>query len=326
MGIALLLAVLTYLGKITIWQIYLLSALQAGAMAFDIPARQAMIPSLVPARDIPNAFSLSSIVANVGAITGPALSGVIIATLGQEYTYLFNAMSFLVIMLALLLIGPVQQAGARSGINLSAVKDGIRFILSKPVIFSTMLIDFVATFFASATTMLPIIAKDILKVGELGYGWLASSQAIGSLTAGLIISQVKELRRQGLVFLLAVFIFGAATIAFGAAGTFAISVAALIVMGAADTVSTIIRNTIRQLNTPDQIRGRMVALNQLFFQGGPQLGEVEAGIVATLLGVPFAIISGGIACIIGTGLIVIKWPQLRSYNGDEHLLVDTISN
>jgi MFS family permease len=116
-----------------------------------------------------------------------------------------------------------------------------------------------------------------------------------------------------------VVIFGSATVLFGATRGLAIAMCALILMGAADAVSTIIRNTIRQLNTPDHIRGRMTAVNQIFFQGGPQLGEVESGIVANLFGVPAAIISGGVGCIIGAVFIVLKWPQLRSYNGDEHL-------
>jgi predicted MFS family arabinose efflux permease len=99
---------------------------------------------------------------------------------------------------------------------------------------------------------------------------------------------------------------------------FLVAFSALVLMGAADAVSTIIRNTIRQLNTPDHIRGRMTSVNQIFFQGGPQLGEVESGIVAALLGVPFAIVSGGIGCIVGALFILFKWPQLRTYNGDEH--------
>jgi MFS family permease len=199
-----------------------------------------------------------------------------------------------------------------------------------------MLMDFVATFFASANTMMPIVAKDLLKVGEIGYGWLSSAQAVGSVAAGLVVSQIPKLRRQGPKFLGAVVIFGLATVLFGTShlfgvdqallnltGTpitiaFLVAFAALVLMGAADAVSTIIRNTIRQLNTPDHIRGRMTSVNQIFFQGGPQLGEVESGIVAFLLGVPFAIVSGGIGCIIGAVFIVLKWPQLRTYNGDEH--------
>jgi MFS family permease len=316
---ALALAILTFTGQITIGYIYLLTAFQATAVAFDGPARQAMIPNIVSAEDLPSAFSMSSIAQNAGSIIGPALSGIVIVALGQGYTYFFNAISFLAVIIALVMIGPVMQDAKRSGIHLSAAMEGIRFILNKPIILSTMLMDFVATFFASANTMMPIVAKDILKVGEIGYGWLSSAQAVGSVIAGLVVSQVKKLPRQGLTFLIAVVIFGAATVLFGGTTIFTIAMVALILMGAADAVSTIIRNTIRQLNTPDHIRGRMTAVNQIFFQGGPQFGEVESGIVAALFGVPAAIISGGIGCIVGTALIVLKWPQLRNYNGDEHL-------
>jgi len=216
-------------------------------------------------------------------------------------------------------MGPISQDTRKSGIHLSATLDGIRFIYSRPIIFSTMLMDFVATFFASANTLMPIVAKDILKVSEIGYGWLSSAQAIGAVAAGVVVSQVQKLRKQGSIFLIAVVIFGSTTVLFGATSAFAIAMFALILMGVADAVSTIIRNTTRQLNTPDHIRGRMTAVNQIFFQGGPQLGEVESRIVAHLFGAPAAIVSGGIGCIIGTALIVLKWPQLRTYNGDEHL-------
>jgi MFS family permease len=324
--VALALALLTLTGNITIWYIYLLTAIQATAVAFDGPARQAMIPNIVPAEDLPSAFSMSSIAMNAGSIIGPALSGIVIVALGQGYTYFFNAVSFLAVILALILIGPVLQDARKSGIHLSAALEGIRFIFSRPIILSTMLMDFVATFFASANTMMPIVAKDILKVSEIGYGWLSSAQAIGSVAAGVVVSQVQNLRKQGPIFLIAVVIFGATTVLFGATNAFVIAMLALMLMGSADAVSTIIRNTIRQLNTPDHIRGRMTAVNQIFFQGGPQLGEVESGIVASLFGVPAAIISGGIGCIVGAALIVLKWPQLRTYNGDEHLQVKALAN
>jgi len=317
--VATILAILTWSGHINIWMIYLLTAVQATAMAFDLPARQAMIPNIVPAKDLPSAFSMSSIAGNTGSIIGPVLSGIVIVSLGQAYTYFFNAISFLAVIIALVLIGPVQQDVRRSGIHLKAAADGFRFILSKPVILSTMVLDFVATFFASANTMMPIIAKDILKVGEIGYGWLSSAQAIGSVAAGIVISQLRTLRKQGPTFLVAVVVFGFSTVFFGITHQFSFAMLALILMGAADAVSTIIRNTIRQLQTPDHIRGRMTAVNQIFFQGGPQLGEVEAGIIASIFGVPFCIISGGIGCIVGVTLIALKWPQLRVYNGDEYL-------
>jgi MFS family permease len=317
--VALVLALLTFTGHITIWYIYLLTAIQATAVAFDGPARQAMIPNIVPAEDLPSAFSMSSIAQNAGSIIGPALSGIVIVALGQGYIYFFNAVSFLAVIIALFFIGPVLQVSKKSGIHLSAALDGIRFSFSKPIILSTMLMDFVATFFASANTMMPIVAKDILKVGEIGYGWLSSAQAIGSVAAGIVVSQLQKLPKQGPIFLIAVVIFGSTTVLFGATSAFSIAMLALILMGAADAVSTIIRNTIRQLNTPDHIRGRMTSVNQIFFQGGPQLGEVESGIVASLFGVPAAIISGGIGCVVGAVFIVLKWPQLRTYNGDEYL-------
>ena len=324
---ALALAYLTYTDQITIWSIYVLTALQAVAVAFDGPARQAMVPNLVPANDLPSAFSMSSIAMNTGSIVGPALAGVVIATLGQEYTYFFNAISFLAVILALIAMGPVAQDSRKApGVSFQAALDGMRFITSRPIILSSMLLDFVATFFASANTMMPIVAKDLLKVNEIGYGWLASAQSIGSVIAALVVSQISTLRRQGPLLLAAVTVFGVATILFGVAGSFFLAMQALILMGIADTVSTIIRNTIRQLQTPDHIRGRMTSINQIFFQGGPQLGEVEAGIVATLFGVPFAIISGGIGCIVGMLLILRKWPQLLTYNGDEPILAGVASD
>ena len=320
---ALALAVLTYTGHIQIWNIYALTAIQAGAVAFDLPARQAMVPNLVPAEDLPSAFSMTSIAFNTGAILGPGLSGIVIATLGQGYTYLFNAISYLAVIVAILAIGSVTQDTSRSpGIRLSAITEGVRFIFARKIILSSMLLDFFATFFASANTMMPIIARDILRVGPQGYGWLTAAQPIGSVIAGLVASQAQGLRRQGRLLLGSVIIFGGATVLFGMSDAFGAAMLTLIVMGGADAISTIIRSTIRQLQTPDQMRGRMTSINQIFFQGGPQFGEVEAGIVAQLFGVPFAIISGGIGTILATVLIARKWPILRNYNGDEPLALE----
>jgi MFS family permease len=316
--VAAILAYLTFAGTITIWNIYLLSAIQASAIAFDIPARQALIPNIVSREDLPSAFSMTSIAMNTAAIIGPALGGIVIATLGQGYTYLFNSISFLAVLIALLLIGPVaQDASKAAGVSLTAVMDGLRFITSKPIIFSTMILDFFATFFASANTMMPIVARDILNVGEVGYGWLVSAESIGSVAAGLVMSQIQILRKQGPLLLISVVAFGTATIFFGLSNTFMLAMLMLMLLGAADTVSTIIRNTIRQLQTPDHIRGRMTSINQIFFQGGPQLGQVEAGVVAQFFGVPFAIVSGGVLTIFSVWVISRKWPQLRTYDGSE---------
>ncbi len=320
--LALALGLLTQFGHISIWIIYAITALQAIAIAFDGPARQALIPNLVPAEDLPNAFSLTSIAFQAGAVIGPALSGLVIALGGQQAVYYINAISFLAVLVALVLIGDVPQKVSErvNRISLTAIREGIHFIVIKPIILSTMLLDFVATFFASANTLMPIIARDILNVGVVQYGWLSAAQSVGAVSAALVISQMREIRKQGMLFLGAVVIFGAATIVFGLTSSFALALIVLAVMGAADGVSTIIRNTIRQLQTPDYIRGRMTSVNQIFFQGGPQLGEIEAGAVAQFFGAPFAIITGGIGCILGLGLIVRKWPQLTSYNGDEPIL------
>ena len=316
-------------GHIDLWHIYLLTALQAVAQAFDIPARQALVPNLVPNADLPNAFSLNSIANQVGAILGPALSGFIIAAGGLPYVYIINAISFLAVILALFMMGPVEQqktstTPSRNGtVSLSAIFEGVRFIRKQPLIISTMVLDFFATFFASANTLMPIIAVDVLHVGAVAYGWLSAAQAIGAMVAALIISQMRAIRRQGIVFMLSVVAFGLATILFGAARTVLLAMFALIIVGAADTVSTIIRNTIRQLATPDYIRGRMTSVNQIFFQGGPQLGEVEAGLAAQLLGAPFAVISGGVGCILAVIWIARRWPQIRKYNGDEPVVAGT---
>jgi MFS family permease len=318
--VALALAWLTFRGHITIWQIYALTAIQATAFSFDMPARAAIIPNLVPAQDLPSAFSMNSIAFNVGAVLGPLMSGIVIAGWGIGYTYLINAISFLAVIVALILIGQIPQQvlpSSQAKMSLEPVKQGLQFILSQPIILSTMLLDFFATFFSSANTMMPIVARDILKVGETGFGLLSAAQSIGAVLAAVVVSQIKTIRKQGLVFMSSVVVFGLTTIGFGMAKNFVLVMQLLILMGSADAVSTILRNTIRQLQTPDYLRGRMTSINQIFFQGGPQLGEVEAGIVATLFSVPISIITGGIGCIVAVFVIGRRWPEIVRYNGDE---------
>jgi MFS family permease len=318
--VAMVLGILTLNGTINLGLIYLLTAVQAVAVAFDLPARQALVPNLVPAKDLPNAFSLNSIAMQTGSIAGPAMSGLVIAALGQSAVYLINSLSFLAVLAALLLMGSVTQqapAGAKPALSLEAIREGIQFILRQPIILSTMVLDFFATFFSSANTLMPLFVRDVLKVGVIEYGWLSAAQSIGAVTAALILSQMTAIRRQGPIFLLSVVSFGLATILFGASRTFALAMAALILVGASDSVSTIIRNTIRQLQTPDHIRGRMTGVNQIFFMGGPQLGEIEAGAVAQGWGVSFAIISGGIGTILIVLMIAARWRVLLRYDGSE---------
>ncbi|HEY9526488.1 MAG TPA: MFS transporter [Anaerolineales bacterium] len=321
MAVALVLGFLTLSGDIRLWHIYLLTGVQAAAMAFDLPARQSLVPNLVPRADLPSAFSLQSIAFSTGSIVGPALSGVVIGYLGQEYVYLINAATFLGVIVALALLGPVPQSRTLVERGLRAawtdIRQGVTFIRNQPLILSTMILDFIATFFSSANTLLPFFAQNILHIGEVAYGWLAAAQSIGAVLVGIIASQFRNIRYQGMLLLGSVVVFGVATILFGVSRLYLIIFLALALMGAADSVSTIIRNTIRQLNTPDSLRGRMTSINQIFFMGGPQLGEIEAGAVAQFFGVPFAIITGGIGTILGVWVIVAIWPALPRYSGEE---------
>lgn len=326
-AIAATLGWLTFTGKATLAWLYLLTALQAAAFAFELPARQAIVPNLVHREALPSAFSLQSMAFQMGSILGPMLSGLVIAYIGQAWVYYANAISYLALIAALVFIGPVPQArrhapatGQTRLVDFEAIREGVHFIFNQPIILSSMLLDFFATFFASANALLPIFAQDILQVGEVGYGWLSASASVGALIASVALSQVQNLRRQGVLLLWSVVGFGAATVLFGLSRDPWLSGLALALTGAADTVSMVIRNTIRQLQTPDELRGRMTSINQIFFVGGPQLGELEAGLAAQFLGAPLAVITGGIGCILAVGWVARRWPQLARYNGDEPIV------
>ena len=321
--LAALLAWITRTGHDTVWVIYAITAVTAGVTAFDLPARQSLIPNLVPREQLTNAFSLGSIAFQTGAIVGPALGGLVLARLGLDWAYWINALSYVAVIIALLMMGPVHQEAqpaASGGVSLAAVAEGVRFIRGQPIVLSSMLLDFFATFFSSATALLPIFAKEILGVGPLGYGWLVSAQSVGAVCAATVISIRGQIIGQGKVLLRAVTVFGLATIVFGLSRSYWLTFGALAVAGAADSVSTILRNTIRQLQTPDRLRGRMVSVNQMFFMGGPQLGEMEAGLVAQLFGAPFSVVSGGVGCLLAVAWVIRRWPSLQRYRGDEPAL------
>jgi MFS family permease len=314
--VAAALAALTFLGHAAVWHIYLLAGLSSAASSFDAPARQALIPNLVPREHLPNAISLNTIMFQFASVAGPSLAGISIAVLGVGWVYLFNAISFLFVIAALLMMRelPAVPAAEKSGVSLKAALEGLRFVFSSPMIRSTMLLDFFATFFSSATALLPIFAQDILKVGAHGYGWLYAAPSAGALLASVfMVSQVDRIGRRGVVLVWAVAGYGLATVLFGISRTFWLTFFALALTGAADTVSMILRNLVRQLETPDHLRGRMVGVNMVFFMGGPQLGEFEAGLVANWLGAPFSVISGGIGCLLATGWIAAKTPALLAY-------------
>jgi MFS family permease len=252
-------------------------------------------------------------------VIGPSLAGVVIANLGVAAVYWLDALSYLAVIGSLVLMRVRPEPHAGTSVSLRAALDGIRFLRSEPIILSTMLLDFIATFFGSALTLLPLFARDILRVGPEGLGLLYAAPSAGAVIAGIWMSLVAGSRRQGLLLLAAVMAYGLCTTVFGLSTSFWLSLLMLAGVGAADTISTVIRNTIRQLRTPDELRGRMVSVNMLFFMGGPQLGEFEAGVVARLAGGPFSVWSGGVMCMVAVGLLAWRVPALRTY--DEHAAV-----
>ena len=210
--------------------------------------------------------------------------------------------------------GVANHPGARSDISLKSALEGLRFVFRSPLIRSTMLLDFFATFFSSATALLPIFAQDILHIGPRGYGWLYAAPAAGALTmSAAMVLLTSKIDRRGPVLLWAVGLYGAATVGFGLSRSFWVTFACLALTGVADSVSMVIRNIVRQLETPDHLRGRMMGVNMLFFQGGPQLGEIEAGAVANWFGAPFSVITGGIGALLATAWVAASTPELRAY-------------
>ena len=313
-----ILALLTFRGLGLVWPIYLLAALGSAAGSFDGPARQALIPNLVPREHLPNAISLNTIMLQIASVLGPSVAGIVIASLGVGWVYAINALSFVFVIAALLRMRDIPRAGAgeKSDISLRAALEGLHFVFSSPMIRSTMLLDFFATFFSSATALLPIFAQDILRVGAWGYGWLYAAPSIGALLAsGIMVPAVDWIERRGIVLLWAVAGYGLATVVFGWSRQFWLTFICLALTGATDTVSMVLRNIIRQLETPDHLRGRMTGVNMVFFMGGPQLGELEAGVVANWLGAPFSVVSGGIGCLIATAWIAAKTPALIGWHG-----------
>jgi MFS family permease len=317
--VALTLAVLTFRGLTHVWPIYVLAALGAAVGAFDLPARGALVPTLVPREDLPNAISLNTIMFQTASVVGPSLGGLLIAATSVGWVYVANAISFFFVIIALLMMRevparPASEGGSRDDVSFSAAMEGLRFVFASPLIRSTMLLDFFATFFSSATALLPIFAQDILQVGAKGYGWLYAAPAAGALiTSAVMVGITDRIERRGPTLLWAVAGYGLATVVFGISRSFWMTFLCLALTGATDTVSMVIRNIVRQLETPDRLRGRMTGVNMVFFMGGPQLGELEAGAVANWLGAPFSVISGGVGCLIATAWVAFSTPALRNY-------------
>jgi MFS family permease len=317
------LAALTYSGVTAIWPVFVLAAIGGGVSAFDLPARAALVPMLVPREHLPNAITLNTIMFQMASVVGPAVAGIVIAKTSVGMTYALNGVSFGFVIVALLMMRDVpetelsSETGTRTDVSWKAAAEGLRFVFRSPLMRSTMLLDFFATFFASATALLPIFAQDILHVGATGYGWLFAAPAVGSFITSLaLVPLVEKIQRRGASIIWSVAGHGLATIVFGVSRSFWLTFLCLAMVGSTDTISTVFRNVIRQLETPDRLRGRMTGVNMVFFMGGPQLGEFEAGAVANWFGPPFSVVSGGIGCLLSTAWVAWTTPMLRRYRRD----------
>jgi MFS family permease len=334
--VATALALATFLDRDRLWLIYTLNALQAAASAFDGPSRSAFIPRLVPPADLPAAITLNLTIFQGAIIIGPALAGVVLASaaawlpLGPRgapaLIYALNAVSFLGVLLVLARIrtsgAPAPGAPAQTGNPIAAMREGLRFVFTTPIMVWTMTLDFFATFFAGAVSLLPVFADQVLHVGPRGYGWLVAAPGVGALIGSLYTSVRPLPLRQGRVLLWAVAGYGVATIVYGLSRSFVLTLAALALTGLADVVSTVIRQTLRQVLTPDGLRGRMTSVNSLFFLGGPQLGELEAGLVASLFasvvtGVTVSVVSGGFATIVVAGVVGFATRTVRDHRAPQ---------
>jgi MFS family permease len=301
-------------GSRAVWPVYLLAAVSSAFGAFDNPARQSLVPNLVPTEHLSSAIGLNTVMFQTAAVIGPAAGGLTIAAFGVGSAYALNALSFLFVIAALVAMRdlPPRGADSPSRVSVAAAVEGLRYVFRAPLIRSTMLVDFVATFFASATALLPIYAQDVLHVGARGYGLLAAAPSAGAiLTSAIMVPMIARIDRRGAVLLWAVAAYGVATVGFGVSRSFPLTFFCLALTGAADTVSMVIRNLVRQLTTPDHLRGRMASVNMIFFLGGPQLGELEAGLVAHAWGPTASVVSGGIGCLAAVAWIAGSTPELR---------------
>lgn len=293
--------------------LYTLVALSATATAFDNPARQALVTGLVPEQDMPNALSLAVFGGQLSTVLGPVFGGFLLGASSAAVVHLVDAFSFAAVLVALAFVRPRPRAPEARPVplRLSAIRPAIQHLQRTPVLFWLMLVDFLATFFAGSLELLPIFADRVFRVGPEGLGLLVSAPAAAAVLTSALLAARPPIRRQGFGVLASVGAYGAAIAAFGVAPSFPVALFLLALSGAADTVSTVVRQVARQTLTPDELRGRMTALNMIFFMGGPQLGELEAGILARFTSAQVSVVSGGLACVVVAISFALGLPALR---------------
>jgi len=307
------LAILTWRGAMTAPVLYAIAALSAATGAFDGPARQSIITNILPEEDLANGLSLGVMGFQISTVVGPLVGGMLLEITSIEVIYAIDAISFFAVLAALAVIRPRERTLAKtSGMGASAIIEAIRFLRDNRVLVWLMLIDFFATFFAGSLLLLPAFADEIFHAGASGYGWLVAAPSAGALAASAWLSYRPPIKRWGVVLLGAVMAYGASITAFGLVSSFKLALLLLAASGACDTVSMVIRQVARQTLTPDALRGRMTGVNMIFFVGGPQLGEVEAGIVAKIFeSARVSVVSGGVLCMLAALLVGAAVPMVR---------------
>jgi MFS family permease len=313
MAIATAFAGLTAANLITLPWIYALTAVSSLFSAVSAPTRHAMVPTLVPATAMPAAVTMGVLTFQSAGMLGPAVGGVLVASVGVAASYAVDAVSFGVVAVATFALRtrPERQAPTISGF--AAAQEGLRFLRDSPILLATMGLDFLANFFGASTTLMPIFAADILGGGPQTLGWLLSAPAVGSVLGATFLASRRALPRPGLGILAAIVVYGLSLTAFALSRDLWLSLACLAASGAADSVSVSQRHTLRNLLSPNRLRGRVAAAHDTFAGGGPQLGKLQAGIVATWTSAPTAVAIGGLGTIFAA-LAVWRWvPGLARY-------------
>jgi MFS family permease len=292
------------------WPVFGAMVLLGCARAFSMPSGQALLPNLVPAEHFGRAVALNSSVFQIATVLGPALGGVLYLA-GPRIVY--SAVAALACIAMLLMLG--VRGGARTEMNREPTNwqtllSGLRFVWAKPLVLGAISLDLVAVLFGGATALLPLFASDILRVGPDGLGLLRTAPGIGASLCALLLTFSPVTRHVGVWMFGGVAVFGAATIVFGVSTNFFVSMIALIVLGAADMVSVYIRHLLVQLETPDAIRGRVSAVSAVFIGASNELGEFESGVTAKWWGAVRAVVIGGIATVVVTGVWIKLFPML----------------
>ncbi len=282
----------------------------AGTMrAFGNPAGQAIVPSLVPGAALTRALALSSVLFQGATIAGPSLAGLLLASGSAVPAFVVSAVS--IGSAAALVLGLPAPKTEPKNVTWATVLAGVRYVLDHRLLLACTSLDLFAVLLGGATALLPVYATDVLEVGPSGYGALRAAPAFGAAAVALVLATHPLERRAGPRMLGAVFLFGLATLVFGLSTSFPLSLVALAILGAADMVSVVIRQTLVQVSTPDEMRGRVSAVNLVFISASNELGEFESGVAARLLGPVRAVVFGAI----GTMMVTLAWagifPELR---------------